>query len=96
MFDIYSEENWKPFLEEHPKLKELVVKAGLENNPERVKKLDGAFAIDCAEGVVKSKEERELAKHLYVHDYRHPHSLNDALRGRIIAAKEAGIGLNDL
>ena len=96
MFDVYSEENWKIFLEEHPKLKELVVKAGLENNPKRVKELDGAFAVNCGEEIVKSNEERELAKHLFVHDYRHPNGLNNALKGRIIAAKEAGIALNDL
>ncbi len=96
MLDIYSRENWNPFLEGHPELKELVIKAGLENNPERVKELDGAFALNGGKDIVKSEAEAELALHLFAYDYRHPNSLDEALEGRIIAAKEAGIGIDDL
>lgn len=96
MVDIYSKENWKVFLEEHPELKKLVEKAGLESNPERVKELDGAFSWNCGRDIIKSEAEKELALHLFVHDYRHPNSLEDALKGRIIAAQEAGIGIDDL
>jgi len=90
MIDIYDENNWKTFLEEHPELKELVMKAGLESNPERVKELDGAFAWNFGRDIVKSKAEEELALHLFAHDYRHPNAINDALKGRIIAARMTG------
>ena len=91
MLDIYDEKNWKDFLESHPELKELVIKAGLENNPERVKELDGAFAWNFAKDVVCSKAEEELALHLFAYNYRHPDSLKDALNARMLVAKEAGI-----
>lgn len=91
MLDIYDERNWKDFLESHPELKKLVIKAGLENNPERVKELDGAFAWNFAREIVRSKAEEELALHLFAYDYRHPDSLNNILKARIAIAKEAGI-----
>lgn len=91
MLDIYDEKNWKDFLESHYELKELVIKAGLENNPKRVQELDGAFAWNFAKDVASSKAEEELALHLFAHDYRHPNSLNDALKARMQVAKEAGI-----
>ena len=88
-----TEESWKRALERDPKLKELAIKAGVENNFERAEELNGCFAWNCGMDVVKSKEESELAKYMFC---IHENGLKDVLQGRILAAREAGIGIEDL
>ncbi len=90
-----SEDAWKRAVEKDKKLKELAIKAGVDNNYERAKKLNGCFAWNCGDGVVKSEEERELAMYLFCIEDEESNSLQSALQGRILAAREAGIGLDD-
>lgn len=44
MLHNLNEESWKRALEREPKLKNLATKAGVENNYERAKELNGCFA----------------------------------------------------
>ena len=96
MLHNLSAESWKRALERDKKLKDLAVKAGVENNFERAKELNGCFAWNCGQDVVKSKEESELAKYMFCIDDEGTDSLQDALQGRILAARTAGIGIDDL
>jgi len=88
MHDIYDEKNWAEFLEEHPKLRELVTKAGLENNPERVRELDGALPWSFCLGADKSDAEKELVIHLFVHEYNKPNTFCDDSEKRLLMANE--------
>ena len=94
MLHNLTEESWKRALEQNQKLRQLAVKAGVEDNFERAKELNGCFAWNCGDGVVKSEEERNLAQYLFILD--DSDSYKDALKGRIAAARAAGIGINDL
>ena len=89
---ISDEKVWKRLLEEYPKLKELVIKAGVENNPQRAQELNDCFAINCGDGVVKSEAERELAKYLFCADFDGK-GIKSAIEGRIAAARAAGISI---
>ena len=80
---------WSQFLTENPKLKELAVKAGVENNVERAIELRNSIAINCGDGVCNSDEEREFAKYLYCHDFDTTR-YSKLLIGRVIMASEAG------
>ena len=71
-------------------------KAGVENNYERAKELNGCFAWNCGDNVVKSKEERELAEYMFCIEDKGTNNFQDALQERILAAHAAGIGINDL
>lgn len=86
-------ESWKRALERDSELKELAIKAGLENNFERANELNGCYAWDCGDDVVKSEEERELAGYMYFVGFN---SHENTVVGRILAAREAGIGIDDL
>ena len=59
---LLDENIWKRLLENDSKLKDLAVKAGVENNAQRAQELSRCLAINCGEGVVKSKEELETKK----------------------------------
>lgn len=96
MLHNLNEESWKRALERDKKLKDLAIKAGVENNYERAKELNGCFAWNWGDGVVKSEEERDLAQYLFCIEDEGSDGLRDALQGRILAAREAGIGINDL
>lgn len=85
---------WKRALEDDAKLKDLAVKAGVENNPERAKQLNRCFELDFGIHVCKSKEEQDLAQYLFC--MTDPEEINIAIQGRIAAAKAAGISINDL
>lgn len=93
--NISDEKVWRRLLEEDSKLKELAIKAGVENNPQRAQELDGCFAVNCGDGVIKSEAERELAKYLFCSDFDEE-GIRSAVSGRILAAKSAGISINDL
>lgn len=96
MLHNLNEESWKRALERDKKLKDLAIKAGVENNYERAKKLNGCFAWNGGLDVVKSKEESELAKYMFcIHD-EDVDIFQDTLEERILAARAAGIGINDL
>ena len=86
---------WKRLLEQDPKLKELAIKAGVKNNPKRAEELKGCFALNGGRGVVKSEEERELAEYLFCADFDGS-KLRAAINGRIIAARAAGISIDNL
>ncbi len=96
MLHILDEKSWKRALERDKKLKELAKKAGIENNFERAKELNGCFALNCGDGVVNSEAERDLARYMFCRYDEDSDSLNAALQGRILAARAAGIGINDL
>ena len=68
-------DSWKLALERDSKLKELAIKAGVENNYERVKELNGCFAWNCGDDVVKTEEERELAKYMFLIEEESPSNL---------------------
>ncbi len=93
--NISDEKVWKRLLDEDSKLKELAIKAGVENNSQRAQELNGCFAINCGDGVVQSEAERDLAKYLFCADFD-GERIRNAISGRIAAAKEAGISINDL
>ena len=93
MLKKLTAESWKRALERDSKLKELAIKAGCENNYERANELNGCYAWNCGDDVVKSEEERKLAKYMFLLD---SNSLGNALVGRILVAGEAGIGIDDL
>ena len=88
MYDIYDERNWIVFLEEHPELKKLVTKARLENNPERVRELDGALPWSFCLGTDKSEAEKELVMHLFIHDYNKSNTFCDDSERRLLMANE--------
>ena len=81
-----SKEAWKMAMEKDPKLKKLAIEAGCENDPERLNELKGAFAWNFGQGVCKTEAERELCMYLFC--YRS--NVNDAITGRMVAAREAG------
>lgn len=93
--NISDEKVWKRLLEEDSKLKELAIKAGVENNPQRAQELNGCFEINCGDGVVQSEAERELAQYLFCADFD-GEGMRSAIAGRIAAARAAGISVNDL
>lgn len=93
--NISDEKVWKRLLEEDSKLKELAIKAGVENNPQRAQELNGCFAINCGDGVVQSEAERDLAMYLFCADFD-GEGIRSAIEGRIAAARAAGISINDL
>lgn len=66
MLHNLTEESWKRALERDKKLKELAIKAGVEDNFERAKELNGCFALDCGARVVRSVEERNLAQYMFI------------------------------
>lgn len=65
MLGASNELTWKRFLSEHPKLMELAIKAGVEDNPQRAYEL----SLNCREVIVKSEAEREFA--IYMHCRRY-------------------------
>ena len=89
MLDLSKEGVWKRLLEEDSELKELAIKAGVEDNPKRAQELNGCYAWNCGSGVVKSEEERTLARYLFCCDFE-GNGLRNTLIGRMIAAREAG------
>ena len=93
--NISDEKDWKRLLEEDSELKELAIKAGVENNPQRAKELKDCFALNSGEGVVQSEAERELARYLFCTDFD-MEKIKSAIAGRIIAARNAGISIDDL
>ena len=93
--NISDEKVWKRLLEEDSKLKELAIKAGVENNSQRAQELNGCFAINCGDGVVQSEAERDLAQYLFCADFDRER-MRSAIEGRIAAARAAGISINDL
>ena len=95
MLHNLNEETWKQALEKYPKLRELAVKADIENDVERAKKLNGCFALNCGDGVVKSEAERELALYMFCID-DNDDGVKTAIQGRILAARAAGISIDDL
>lgn len=96
MLHNLNETSWKRALERDSKLKDLAIKAGVVDNYERAKELNGCFAWNCGRDVVKSKEESDLAMYMFCINDENSDSLHAAVKGRIIAAREAGIGINDL
>lgn len=60
---------WNRFTSAHPKLKELAIKAGVENNPQRAQELNCAYSSNGRERLVMSEAERELARYLYCREY---------------------------
>ena len=64
-----NELTWKRFLSEHPKLRELAIKAGVEDNPQRAYELNSAYFLNCGEGIIKSEAEREFAIYMYCREY---------------------------
>lgn len=82
MLHNLNEESWKRALERDPKLKNLATKAGVENNYERAKELNGCFAWNCGDNVVKSKEERELAEYMFCIEDKGTNNFQDALQER--------------
>lgn len=93
--NISDEKVWKRLLEQDSKLNDLAIKAGVENNSKRAQELNGCFAVNCGDGVIQSEAERELALYLFCTDFE-GECINNAIQGRISAAKAAGIGINDL
>lgn len=93
--NISDEKVWKRLLEDYPKLKELAIKAGVENNPQRAQELNACFAINCGDGVVQSEAEEELAMYLFCRDFDEK-EMKIAIEGRIAAARAARISINDL
>lgn len=91
-----TKESWKRAIERDAKLKELAIKAGVENNYERAKELNNCFAWNCGMNVVHSKEENELAIYMFCIEDEDSNSFQIALKSRIIAANKAGIGIDDL
>ena len=96
MLHNLNEESWKCALERDSKLKELAIKAGVENNYQRAKELNGCFAFNGGRDVVKSEEEKKLAIYMFCIEDEGSPSLQKSLQGRILAAREAGIGIDDL
>ena len=96
MLHNLTEESWRRALQRDQKLKELAIKAGVQNNLKRAKELNGCFASNCGKDVVKSKEESDLAKYLFCIEDEGSDNFQDALQGRILAARATGIGIDDL
>lgn len=94
MLRILNEESWNRALENDPKLKDLATKAGIVNNYERAKELNGCFALNCGDDVVNSEAERELARYMFC--VTDENSMQTSLQGRYLAARSAGIGINNL
>ena len=95
--DVSNEKVWKKLLETDSKARELAIKAGLENNPQRAEKLRrviNSIEYQNGRGIIKSDEERELAWYLCfcIDDI----DFEGAIAGRIAAARAAGISINDL
>jgi len=93
--NLADEKVWKQLLEKDPRLKDLAIKAGVENNSQRAEELNGCIAINGGRDVIKSKEEEELAFYLFSVDYEDP-LLKTSIEGRIAAARAAGIDINDI
>ena len=96
MLHNLSKESWERTLERDKKLKDLAVKAGVANNYERAKELNGCFAFNGGDNVVKSEEERDLALYMFCIEDEDSDSVQDSVQGRILAARAAGIGIDDL
>ena len=86
MLHNINEESWKMALERDEKLKDLAIKAGVENNYERAKKLNCCFTWNCGQDVVNSKEESDLAMYLFCIKDEDSDGLQEALQERILAA----------
>lgn len=90
MSDFSSAKFWEQVFISNPKIKELAIKAGIENNPKRLNELRGAFAFNFGRDVCKSEVERELSMYLFCCDLPGEDTIEDAISGRITAAREAG------
>ena len=88
MINVTAEGVWERLLEENPKLKELAVAAGVENDPERAQELGWSMAWNCGKGVISNEAEDALATYLFC--MSDSASTKKALSGRMIMAKAAG------
>ena len=94
MISNFTEDTWKRALDKDKKLKDLAMKACVVNNFKRAKELNGCFQWNCGEGVVKTKEEYELAKYMFcVLDSDVTQSISQE---RIQIAHSAGIETSNL
>ena len=94
MLKLKTKEDWERYLQEEPELKELAIKAGVENDFERAKELNGCIAVNFGKGVIQSEEERKLAKYMFC--YVDADDFRSHLEQRCTMAKAAGIPLSDL
>lgn len=68
-YTIYSEEIWKRILEKYPSIKELAIKLGIENNPERAKEISERYDHNFGFPNLND-DERELAVELLTAEFR--------------------------
>ena len=92
--NISDEKVWRRLLEEDPELKELAIKAGVENNPQRAQELNYCYAINCGNGVVQSEAEKALARYLFCANFEENYKASIA--GRILVTRATGISIDDL
>ena len=96
MLHNINEKSWEQALKKDEKLRGLAIKAGVKNDYKRAKELNGCFALNCGDDVVRCEAERDLAKYLFCIEDDDSNSVQDSMQGRILAARAAGIGINDL
>ena len=95
MKKITDETAWKKLLESDPELKELAVKAGIEDDFKRASELEGCVEWNGGKDVIKSEAEEEFA--IYVtFGLSDEKETNEMFQQRAEAARRAGISVNDL
>lgn len=72
---IYDVGTWERILDKHPDLKELAIKVGVENNPEKAKEIREKSMHNFGIGAL-SKTEQELAIHLASTEFIEQHFFN--------------------
>lgn len=67
-YTIYSKGIWERILEKYPKIKELSIKLGIENNPLRAEEIKKAYSHNFGIFVL-TDDERKLAVHLQTAEF---------------------------
>ena len=92
---ITDENAWKKLLESNPELKELAIKAGIENDFKRASELEGCVEWNGGKDIIKSEAEEEFA--IYVtFGLSDEKETNEIFQQRVESARRAGISVNDL
>lgn len=75
---IYDKGIWNRILNKHPDLKELAIKVGVENNPEKAKEIKNLFKHNFGSGKL-SETEKIFARHLLSTEFIEQGFLNGAV-----------------
>ena len=90
-YTIYDEQIWCRILDKRPNLKELAIKAGVENNPEKAREIRGNLNPNFGRGKL-SEVEQELAIELMVAEFAEQGFINGVvLKGSFAYS----VGAND-